>query len=80
MEQHRMSYRLNKQRTTSLVEKFYHIGSPNIKFGLLIFKREKGIQKYLYTILHIGPDKFKLARSCFLRSNLGAKFSVNYLQ
>jgi hypothetical protein len=72
MEQHGMDHRvkgdirLNKRRNISLVDKFYHIGSPNTKFGLLNFKREKGIQKYLYSFLHIGPDKFKLARNRFL--------------
>ena len=86
MEQHRIGHRvkgfirLSEYSNISVVVNVHHIGSPIIKLGLLTFKREKGSQKILYSFLHIGPDKFKLARKRFIRSNLREEFSVYYLQ
>jgi len=54
---------LSEYTNISLVVKVYHIGSPNIKFVLLNFKREKGSQKFLYSFIYIGPDKFNLRES-----------------
>ena len=70
---------MSDYRNISLVVKVYHIGFPNIKLGLLTFKRDKGSWKFLYSFLHIRPGTFKLMRKRFTRSNLKEGVSVDYL-